>query len=172
MVRVDLRAVSAGPVETVAEISADDPLFDGVDFSLAAPVRIRGRLTQSGAGRYYWDAELRTVIEASCRRCLARVEVVIDSRLGVLFTEDPSLEDAAAYPVAPAATELDVAGPVREELILAVPDYVLCRDDCRGLCVQCGKDLNEGACECRPEPDPRWAALEVLKTSRTSDERS
>lgn len=172
MVRVDLRAVFAGPVETVADISADDPLFEGVDFSLAAPVRIRGRLTESGPGRYYWDAELRTVVEAFCRRCLARVEVPVNSKLGVLFTEDASLDDAAVYSVPRAVTELDLAGPVREELILAVSDYVLCRDDCRGLCAQCGKNLNEGECECRPEPDPRWAALEALKASRTPDERS
>jgi uncharacterized protein len=60
---------------------------------------------------------------------------------------------------------------IREELILAVPEYVLCREECRGLCPRCGKDLNEGPCACRPEPDPRWAALEALKHMGPDGER-
>src|SRR2546422_132133 len=53
---------------------------------------------------------------------------------------------------------------VRQEVILAVPFSPQCRADCRGLCPQCGQDLNVGACACAPPPDPRWAALrEYLK---------
>jgi uncharacterized protein len=172
MVRVDLRAVSAGPVETIADVAAGDPLFDEVDFSLAAPVRVRGRLTDSGPGRYYWDAELSTTVAAACRRCLAHVDVPVVSKIGALFTEDASVDDPATYALPRTGTELDLGGPIREELILAVPEYVLCREDCRGLCAQCGKDLNEGPCECRPEPDPRWAKLEALRAPRSLSEGS
>jgi uncharacterized protein len=73
--------------------------------------------------------------------------------------------------VPPQATELELGEMVREELILAVPPYVLCREDCRGLCPQCGNDLNEGPCSCSPEPDPRWAKLEALKQQRPDEER-
>jgi len=53
---------------------------------------------------------------------------------------------------------------VRQEAILAVPFSPQCRADCRGLCPQCGQDLNVGTCACAPPPDPRWAALrEYLK---------
>src|SRR5437879_13900238 len=48
---------------------------------------------------------------------------------------------------------------VRQEVILAVPFRPQCRADCRGLCRQCGQDLNVGTCACAPPPDPRWAVL-------------
>ena len=52
---------------------------------------------------------------------------------------------------------------VREELILAGPQYVLCREDCRGLCPRCGKDLNAGPCGCPAvAPNPRLAVLHTL----------
>src|SRR3989442_5983521 len=53
---------------------------------------------------------------------------------------------------------------VRQEVILAVPFSPQCRVDCRGLCPQCGQDLNVGTCACAPPPDTRWAVLrEYLK---------
>ena len=48
---------------------------------------------------------------------------------------------------------------IRQEVILAVPFSPQCKADCRGLCPQCGTDLNLGACGCAPPPDPRWKAL-------------
>ena len=52
---------------------------------------------------------------------------------------------------------------VEEDLILDQPSKILCREDCRGLCPQCGKDLNQGLCGCRQETvDPRLAILKQL----------
>ena len=171
MLCVDLRALDEGPIETDGVVAADDPIFADVGFVLAAPVEVRGRLTASGSGRYYWHGTLRTDVAASCRRCLANLRVEVAPQVRVLFTEDASGDDAAAYAVSPDAVELDLGAMVREELILAVPPFVVCREGCRGLCPRCGKDLNEGPCECRPEADPRWAKLEALKQQR-SDEGS
>jgi uncharacterized protein len=169
MLRVDLRALDEGPIEIQGVVAADDPLLADAEFVLAEPVTVRGRLMESGPGRYYWHGTLGTQVAASCRRCLADVPVQIRPELRVLFTEDPGADDS--YPVPPQANELELGDMVREELILAVPPYVLCREDCRGLCPRCGKDLNEGPCSCRPEPDPRWAKLEALKEQGTDDER-
>ncbi|NIM50272.1 MAG: hypothetical protein GTN62_08930 [Gemmatimonadales bacterium] len=163
MLRVDLRALHEGPIEITGVVAADDPLLDDLEFDLAEPVRVRGRLTDSGPGRYYWHGELGTEVAARCRRCLADVPVEISADVRVLFTDDSGADDPAAYIIEPRATELDLGEMVREELILAVPEFVLCREECRGLCPRCGKDLNEGPCTCRPELDPRWAALEELK---------
>jgi uncharacterized protein len=171
MLRVDLRALDEGPIETQGVVAADDPLIADAEFVLADSVRIRGRLMESGPGRYYWHGTLSTRVAASCRRCLADVSVEVAPELRVLFTEEAGADDAAAYPVPPQATELELGEMVREELILAVPPYVLCREDCRGLCPQCGNDLNEGPCSCSPEPDPRWAKLEALKQQRPDEER-
>jgi uncharacterized protein len=50
---------------------------------------------------------------------------------------------------------------------VALPMQALCRADCRGLCPQCGKDWNEGPCQCTPQPDERWNALRVLQRERS-----
>lgn len=163
MLQVDLRAARTHAVETTGEFQPDDPLFAGLDFSLAAPVAVQGRLTHSGPGRYYWHAELSTEVAASCRRCLAPVRIQLAPEVRLLFTEDVAADDPVAHLIPPRATELELDDAVREELILAAPEYVLCRDDCRGICPRCGKELNEGPCACEPERDPRWAALDALR---------
>lgn len=163
MFQVNLRALSDGPVRTDGALALTDEHLTGVALPLAEPVAVRGRLMESGPGRYFWDARLTTRVRATCRRCLAPVTVPVDQTVKVLLNEGEDPEDPDAYAVRAGAAELDLGDIIREELILAVPDYLVCRDDCRGLCATCGADLNQGPCDCRPEPDPRWAVLEQLK---------
>ncbi len=82
-----------------------------------------------------------------------------------LFTKDhDALEDPDSYPLAREATEIDLRPAVREELLLAVPQWgVLCQEDCRGLCPRCGRDLNAGPCGCAPAVDHRWQELAAFK---------
>ena len=58
---------------------------------------------------------------------------------------------------------LDLAPLVRDALVLELPMAPLCRDDCAGLCPQCGANRNEGQCGCVAPRDPRWANLDVLR---------
>jgi uncharacterized protein len=171
MLRVQTHALRAGAVETAAEIQPDDPLLDGLEFSLDEPLRVRGRLSESGPGRLYWHGEIRTGVTAACRRCLAQVRMPVTAEIRAVFTTHPADDDASVYAIDPATGMVDLAPVVREELVLVVPEYVLCREGCRGLCPRCGKDLNEGPCDCRPEAEPRWEALDALRQSRSDDER-
>jgi uncharacterized protein len=53
---------------------------------------------------------------------------------------------------------------LQEQVLLALPLKIVCRDDCKGLCPQCGKNLNEGPCACVVQvEDPRWAALKEIR---------
>jgi len=88
-----------------------------------------------------------------------------------LFTDDELADDPSARVIERQATVLDLSETVREELILSVPEYVLCRDDCRGLCPGCGQDLNVGSSACRPSTDPRWGPLEGLRHLLPDDPR-
>jgi uncharacterized protein len=171
MLIYDLAPLTRGPIATDAELAATDPLFHDLDVSLDRPVSVRGRLTASGPGRYYWQAVLATAFTVSCRRCLVPVHVPVEARVAVLFAEGAAEDDPSIYPIPRHAQELDLAGAVREELILALPEYVLCSESCRGLCPRCGADRNTGECACRPEADPRWAALETLRAVLPPDER-
>jgi uncharacterized protein len=162
MLQYDLRDLARGPVETQADVAADDALFAGLGIALTGPVRVGGRLQATGEGRFYWHGTLRAVVAGECRRCLTPVSVPVAADIGALFAED-ALDDPDAYPLPPHATEVDLRPAVREELALAAPGFVVCREDCRGLCPRCGKDLNAGPCGCGPAADPRWRALADLK---------
>jgi uncharacterized protein len=164
MLRVDLRELAQGPVETRGELGQADPLLEGLDVALGGPVVVIGRLQATGEGRFYWHGTIRTVVTGACRRCLTPVATEVVADADALFTQESgALEDPDAYPLAPDATEVDLAPAVREEVLLAVPRFLLCREDCRGLCPRCGQDLNAGPCGCAPSADPRWQALESLK---------
>ena len=59
---------------------------------------------------------------------------------------------------------VDLTDELRQSIILALPSYPVCRQDCRGVCPTCGKNLNEGPCTCRHvERDSRWGALDALE---------
>ena len=151
MLQVDLRTLNRGPVDTVGTLAPTDPAFDGLELGLAGPVSVKGRIQATGPGEYFWRARIGADVRTSCRRCLADLVHHIDEDLDVLFSDDPdAADDPAVYVVLPAATTVDLGGVVREELALAVPAYLLCRDDCAGLCPKCGADLNAGRCQCAP----------------------
>lgn len=164
MLRVDLRELARGPVETRGELKQDDPVLEGTEITLKEPVAVAGRLQSIGDGRFYWQGTARTAVKGECRRCLTPVTPSLSLEIGALFTQDPeALDDPDSYPVAPDATEIDVTPAVREELVLAAPRYALCREDCKGLCPQCGRDLNAGPCGCVPVVEERWQPLKALK---------
>ncbi len=171
MLQIDLRSAVEGPVAVALSVPADDPLVAQFGADLRAAVRLSGRLMETGPAQYFWQGQIHTVIRAECRRCLAETDLAIDAPVSVLFTEEANPEDPAAYGIPPRSTHLDLSEAVREELTLAVPEYVLCREDCRGLCPQCGTDLNTGTCRCSPEPDARWAALQAIDTPKPDHAR-
>jgi len=163
MLRLDLAAVREGPIAIADQIAPNDPLVSATGLVLAAPLAVSGRVSTAGEGKFYWQASLKTVIRAECRRCLAPVDVRIDESLGLVFvTEEEAEGDEDCYVVPRRASVLDLTEAVREELLLAAPQFVECRKDCRGLCPRCGADLNAGPCNCAPEMDPRWEALTKL----------
>ena len=151
MLRVDLRAVHRGPLDTAGVLQPDDPVFEGLELGLAGPVSVEGRLQETGPGEFFWRGKVRGEIRGGCRRCLVDVARPVDVDLSVLFSEDPAAaDDPGVYPLAPDAAALDLGEAVREELALAIPAYLLCREECAGLCPRCGADLNAGACQCAP----------------------
>ena len=171
MLRIDLGALRQGPIEMTQAVPADDPVLEDLEFQLEGGVQLAGRLMEAWPGKYYWHGQLLAKVSRACRRCLAPVAVDIAHTLDVLYTEDEKAEDPAAYVIQPRATEIDPGDAVREELILAVPDFVLCHEGCRGICAGCGVDLNTDACTCKPEPDQRWAALQALKSVHDDEGR-
>ncbi len=172
MLRIDLGALRRGPIDMSQAVPTDDPCFLDVGLELDEPVELSGRLMEAGSGRFYWHGTLRAVVRSACRRCLELVAVHVDQQIEVLFAEWEDSNDPSAYLIPPGSGELDPGEALREELILAVPGYVLCDQNCRGLCPVCGANFNESLCNCgSDESDPRWAALEVLKLGQSNERK-
>lgn len=160
-----------GTLEIQAEIPPEDSIWDGTDFRFSAPLEVSGQAEWLSSGDVLVDLTLRGKRDQVCRRCLEPVAVTLEEELSLLFIppgdDENEMEDDDARPLSPEATELDLVEVVREELILADRPYVVCREDCRGLCPICGINLNEESCQCSlEEPDPRWDALRALKDER------
>jgi uncharacterized protein len=95
-----------------------------------------------------------------CRRCTAPVTGELSIAVHERFGDAPSTDDEW-YPIVDDTIDL---GPlVRDAIVLDLPAAPLCREDCQGLCPQCGADRNESECDCVAPPDPRWANLDVLR---------
>lgn len=163
MLRVDLSALRDGPIELDANVATDDPLFRGIHFNLAQPVHISGRLTEAGSSQVYWRGRIRALLNETCSRCLEPVTVAAIAEVDALFSDSQIADDPSVYAVGTRPGELYLGDAVREELLLAVPGYVLCQEDCRGLCPKCGANRNTETCDCAPEVDRRWAGCEALK---------
>jgi len=68
-----------------------------------------------------------------------------------------------AYPASKDADQIDITEDIREALLLSMPGFHICSESCKGLCVQCGKNLNEGPCSCVKNGDSdAWQALDNL----------
>ena len=68
----------------------------------------------------------------------------------------------ADYPMAETTEYVDLTPEMREAIILSLPGYPVCREECKGLCARCGVNLNRETCTCGPAPDGSWAALDLL----------
>jgi uncharacterized protein len=97
----------------------------------------------------------------SCARCLQPAHGSLEGEVREVF-EHPN-EEGETYPLE--HDEVDLEPLARETVVLELPQAPLCREDCLGLCPDCGVDRNEGTCSCAPPMDPRWAVLDELRTT-------
>jgi uncharacterized protein len=143
----------------------------GHDFSLQQPPRVSGRLDRTGLG-VHLRGELEGAVEVPCDRCLREVVIPVHRNLDLFYTpDDPLAGRSGETELQPRDLDfaiyeheaIDLDELVREQMALSLPTRVLCREDCRGLCSQCGADLNIETCQCQPPMDPRWQALADLK---------
>ena len=138
------------------------------DLRLGAPIQGEVRLSRTGRS-ILARAHLTTAIDGLCGRCLTAVVTPIDVDIEEVAL--PSIDIDTGLPLDPAESpdalrlddhhELDLAEPVREAISLAEPIALLCRPDCKGLCLVCGLDLNTVTDHFHTEDiiDPRLAAL-------------
>jgi uncharacterized protein len=166
MTHLDLRRVRLRPGEEFREEQEIEiaPLELGGQRYVAVPEQVSGELTltQTTSGTLF---QLRFIVRlhGPCWRCLddAALDQAVDVR--EYQAEDSEGDEELESPYI-AENRLDLSRWARDSVVLELPDKILCRDDCAGLCPVCGKNLNrephghEGE-----ESDPRWAALAELR---------
>jgi uncharacterized protein len=162
MLYFDIRSVEARAEIVDGLLAPSDPVWEASDARpLSDGVLVTGRLSGAGHGRFYFSGHFEGTAATECRRCLVEVAVPVSEDVQLLFAEagmDEAEEDDVV-PLPAGARVVDLRPAIREEWLLAVPGFALCREDCLGLCVTCGADRNSGACKCAPSIDPRWEAL-------------
>lgn len=145
-----------------------DPLAFGGEQYAVLPEELPVELTvQRATTGDVFRLAFRTRLEGPCMRCLAPAGLDLEVEAQEYEATDPGGDDElrSEYVV---DGELDVHAWARDVVALSVPDQILCRPDCAGLCPVCGKDLNVEPHEHEDVPiDPRWAALEQLRRERT-----
>jgi uncharacterized protein len=132
---------------------------------------LRGSLALTRTREGIWaEGHLEAAIPATCARCLEEFTLPLRIELAELFYHPPARAPESTSYVIPETGVLDLVEPVRVELVLSLPIRALCRDDCHGLCDQCGENLNLGRCSCPQDAiDPRLAALLQLKKALTDE---
>lgn len=137
------------------------------DFSLEVEVlraKLNGKITCSG-GVLVLEANLDAKIKTACARCLKELEIPVSVDFSETLVqsgqeEGKDLDSVIVFE----GTEVDVGEIAENNLLLNISSKYLCSEDCRGLCPKCGKDLNEGDCNCDfDEIDPRWEKLKNFK---------
>ncbi len=170
MVRVSLTDLRRkGSLQVKHLIHEDDPLWEGVDLVLDGPVKVRVVMTGAATGKVLASGQADAPLVHECRRCLERVDRPFEQPLELCWSTADQLSDDLGADngvrvLERGADAVELGEAIREELVLAAPSYVLCREDCRGVCPGCGTNLNDKQCECVTNArDSRWDALRALK---------
>jgi len=153
----------------------------GEDVRQGTPLASEGRadLIEEHRGKHKVGQDIRlkgkleTSLEVACARCLYPVTLPVKRSFDLMYRplgtdaghEELSVTDAEAEIGYYEGDGILLEDTLREQVLLAVPLKTICREDCKGLCPHCGKNLNEGACSCAAGvTDPRWDALKDIRT--------
>ena len=166
MTSVSLRTIRLRPGEEHREEKevALEPLWLGGQRYLPVPEKVRAELAiaKASSGTVF-ELRFQTRLHGPCYRCLADAVVDVEIAGREYQATSPEGADELETPYVE-NDQLDLSGWARDALVLELPDKILCRPDCAGLCPVCGRDLNvEPHVHEEVEVDSRWAALSELK---------
>ncbi len=137
--------------------------------ALADDVKVEFEL-RNESGTIHATGEVETRLSLTCGRCLSDFHRRVRTTVSVEFVTDSSDHEEPfeekIYLLEFDGKKVNLAEPVRQDLVLHVPMQPLCREDCRGLCSVCGADLNEEDCgHDQKSIDPRLEALQDIELS-------
>jgi len=176
---IEIRELERHPVDFAEQVPPGTTDL-GPEFRQIADLNASGRaqLVREHHGKHQLINDIRVVgdlstrVEIACARCLEPIVRDIGRRFDLLYR--PRGSDAGKEEISVTAAEAEIGyyegeglileDVLREQLLLALPLRAICREGCKGLCPQCGQNLNQAQCNCaEPLEDPRWAALKDIR---------
>jgi uncharacterized protein len=176
----EIKDLELHPVEFTEEF-APGAIDLGSEYRQVTPIESSGRadLVEEHHGKHKIIQDIRikgrlnTSLELSCARCLEPLIQDVKREFDLLYR--PQGADAVRDEMSVTDAEAEISyyegegilldDVVREQVLLAVPLKVTCREDCKGLCPHCGKNLNQERCSCAVAvEEPRWAALKEIRS--------
>ncbi len=176
---LDIKELELHPME-FSEKFAPDAIGLGNEIKQSGPLQASGRaeLVEEHQGKHQVIQDIRlrgkltARLEMNCARCLEPVRRDVARDFELLYRplgadagrDELSVTDAEAEIGYYEGEGILLEDVLREQVLLALPLKVVCREECKGLCPHCGKNLNQEQCSCEtPMADPRWEALKDIR---------
>jgi len=157
----------------------DEPPVEELDGGLRCVTPIKGEVTFTNSGRHIVArGRFAATVETECSRCLGRyrtdLDIPIEEEIRIAGHMAEMLEEEVEAELPEEEKEplfvdniFDLTELLRQDILVAVPIKTLCSDECKGLCPRCGKNLNDGPCDCPPEEEAGpFAVLAELSTDK------
>lgn len=168
--RIELASLENGKRSFKHVFAPGELVLEDDRVRLLDPPAVSGAVRQAGP-RAHVSGRVSGRVQVECDRCLRAVELPIDSAFQLEYVTPEDYQAQQAVELSEDDLDLsifdggaiDVDALVTEELLLAVPDHVVCNEACKGICATCGADRNSADCGCENrQVDPRWAGLKEL----------
>jgi uncharacterized protein len=172
--RIELASLDAGKGAVAHTYAPDELVIADERVKLSETPVVSGNIRQKGS-RVHVTGRVTARVRSECDRCLKPVELPVDSNFKLEYVTAEEYRAQQVVELTESDLDLsvfdgdviDINDLVTEEILLAVPDHVLCSEDCKGICAVCGVNKNSTECGCdSSEVDPRWAGLKGLMNSK------
>jgi len=165
---IEIESLTDEPLQFHHRYAEGELAFEHEEATLSSPVTVDFVLTHKGL-ELSIDGNVEATVRMKCARCLREFSRDLDEAFRLFYATHPRVSGPGAeielkyddmgvgfYD----GVRFDVDIMIAERIAMALPMRSLCREDCKGLCFSCGKDLNEGACQCESAPpDSRMSVL-------------
>lgn len=172
--RIELASLEGPKGEFAHAYAPGELVLEDEWVRLLVPPAVSGQIRREGS-RLKVDGRIAARLELECDRCLNLIEFPVASRFKLDYVTREHYQAQQEIDLTRELTEedldlsffdgkvIEIDELVREELLLAVPTHLLCKENCKGVCPNCGVDRNSTDCRCEiQDGDPRWAGLREL----------
>ena len=134
--KIAVKDIPATGVDIEGMLKEDELNIRPLEIKCLEPLVVSGRTDRDGSIVHAWG-KVKTRFHYVCARCLAVFDKDFDQDFDFHYALDPQM------------TTIDLGDDIRQEIILGFPEKILCDEECKGLCLHCGADLNQEECHCK-----------------------